>query len=103
MNNIFKAISEFFKRIFSSPGFRDFIKAVFTAEKAVILALLKDISIKAVSELGSMDTLTNDQKRKKAFAAISDYATIKGIQASNSMINLAIEMAYQAYQEGKRQ
>ncbi len=92
-------IKQFFSNLFKNPlviKFENFLEQVFTAEKPIIMATLKDIAIKAVQSVNSIGDLTNDQKRAQAFGQISDYAKVQGIQVGESMINLAIEMAVQA-------
>lgn len=78
-------------RFFASPiGL--FIKEVFKAEVAKAVELLKDVAVMAVSELAT-SSLSNEEKRKAAFDRIKQYAIAEGIQAKDSMINLALEMA----------
>jgi|GEM_PF-3136496 len=92
-------IKSFFSNIFKNPQvikFEQFIQQVFTAEKPIVMGALKDIAMQAVTSINNVSTLTNDQKRTQAFGQITDYAKAQGIQAGESMINLAIEMAVQA-------
>ena len=76
--------------------FEQFIQQVFTAEKPIIIAALKDIAMAAVVRVNNLDTLTNEEKRTQAFGQIAAYAKNQGIEVGTSMINLAIEMAVQA-------
>jgi hypothetical protein len=87
MNNVWKWLKSLWSSIFA-----DFIKEVFTEAKTKIIAALKDVAIKAVTEL-SVSDLTSDAKRKEAFKRIASYAKSKGIAAGDSLINLVLEMA----------
>lgn len=93
-----KAIAQFFQRLFKSPAlqkFEAFCADVFTAEKALILASLKDFAISAVqtAENTGLDSAT---KRSQAFSDITAKAQTAGIVVGASMIGLALEMAVTA-------
>lgn len=95
---MFKAILNFFKKIFSSPqvqAFESWCEEVFTAEKVLVLASLKAFALDAVATAESTGFDT-DVKRRLAFQEISAKAQTAGIIVGASMIGLAIEMALQA-------
>lgn len=101
---MFQKIAQWFSNLLKNPlvqKFEQFLKEVFTAEKPLIIAALKDIATTAVKQVDGLETLTNEEKRAQAFAQISNYARTKGIAVGASMINLAIEMAVQAVKGNK--
>ena len=55
---------------------------------------LADIALQAVSTY-SMADMTNDEKRQAAFSVIAEQLKKKGIEVGTSVINTAIELAYQ--------
>ena len=56
--------------------------------------VLSDIALQAVSTY-SMADMTNDEKRQASFSAIAEQLKKKGIEVGASVINTAIELAYQ--------
>jgi hypothetical protein len=84
------------KAIFSKAiqAFRELLALALPEVKQIILGALKDIAINAVTQLDGLD-LNNDQKRKTAFEQIKNYALAHGMDAKDSLINLAIELALQ--------
>jgi hypothetical protein len=95
---VFKAIAQWFKNLFSSPqvkAFEEWCLEVFTAEKALVLAQLKAFAISAVATAEATG-LDSDAKRKQAFSSITAQAQTAGIVCGASMIGLALEMALQA-------
>ena len=74
-----------------------------------ILPILKDSTSKLLSDLLpiAMEVVisyansnkTSDEKRKAAFSRIETAAKARGIEAANSIINLAIELAVQKSKE----
>ena len=56
--------------------------------------VLADIALQAVSTY-SMADMTNDEKRQAAFSVIAEQLKKKGIEVGTSVINTAIELAYQ--------
>lgn len=81
-----------------SPAFQKFeewLKEVFTAEKALLLASLKEFAMSAVqtAEITGLDSST---KRAHAFNEITSKAQSAGIVVGSSMILLAVEMAVQS-------
>ena len=73
-------------------AFGAFLQEVFTDAKAKVIATIKDVAIKTVAELATTD-LKSAEKRQAAFDKIKAYATEKGIEAGDSIINLTLEMA----------
>ncbi len=71
--------------------FKPFAKAMLQA----ILGELAEVAIVAVREMSKLETLTNDEKRKRAFEVIKAEAIARGKALKDSAINLAIELAVQ--------
>lgn len=76
--------------------FRAFLKEVFNHSTEIVLAALKDIAVASVTKLANTD-LSNEEKRKAAFQEIKAYAIKEGIETRDSLINLLIECAVNAY------
>ena len=74
--------------------FKVFLSEALSIAKQIIIAQLKDIALQIVTELSQTD-MSNTDKRNAAFKKIKDYATLKGIEAKDSLINLTIELALQ--------
>ncbi len=93
---ILKNIGNFFTGLFNKfiPIFKAFIAEALPIAKAILIALLKDIAINAVTKAQNTD-LNDDDKRKQAFKEIKAYAIDKGIKAGDSIINITIELALQ--------
>ena len=73
-------------------SFWGLLKDIFKGSLEIVLAQLMDVAKKAVADL-DLTTLSDEQKRKEAFKTIMAYAKAKGIDAKDSIINLAIELA----------
>jgi len=71
----------------------EFLIPVLTKQLGVSLAVLLPIALGIVKELASVEKLSNKQKREKASKELIAAAAAEGINAANSLINLAIEMA----------
>lgn len=59
---------------------------------SMIAGKLKDFIIKVIQNL-DYETITNKEKRDKAFQEIKDQAKAEGKTLRDSLINLAIELA----------
>ncbi len=71
--------------------FKPFAKAMLQA----VLGELAEVAIVAVKEMAKLETLTNEEKRKRAFEMIKAEAIARGKALKDSAINLAIELAVQ--------
>lgn len=80
--------------------FKQFCAQVFTAEKALVLAALKDFSLQAVLT-AEKTGLDSSGKRTQAFNEITAKAKTAGIVVGASMVALAVEMAVQALKNEK--
>ena len=78
--------------------FKEFLAAALPEAKQIILGLLSDIATEAVKEL-DLSTLKDEDRRKAAFDRIKQYAVTNGIEARDSLIYLAIELALQKFKE----
>ena len=77
---------------------RQFLAELLKGALEILLAALLDIAKQAVAQVAAdPKILTNDDKRKAAAKIIADYAKQKGINAGDSVINLAIELAVQDF------
>lgn len=76
--------------------FKEFIEEIFPIAKQVIIAKLKEMAIKIITDLATKD-LSSEEKRNEAFKAISEYAKTQGMEVSSSLINVIIELAYQKF------
>lgn len=66
--------------------------------KAILNELLEgmgDVAIAAVKQLSQLETITNEEKRRRAFEIIKTEAIVRGKKLKDSAINLAIELAVQ--------
>lgn len=72
--------------------FGAFLREVFTASTAKIIAELKDFAYDTVKEL-SYTTIINDDKRKVAILHIKEEAKKRGIELKDSIAGLIVEMA----------
>jgi len=91
---IFAKIKAWFSPLIAK--FREFLKAIFQGATEIVLASLKDIAIRVVQEVAADPSIiTDEDKRKAAFKRIQQYAVTEGIEAKDSLINLAIELAVQ--------
>ena len=73
--------------------FMSFIQAAIPPAKQILIAEFKDVSVAVVKEL-SMTNLTSDAKRSEAIQRIKEAIIANGKEASSSLINLLIELAY---------
>lgn len=99
-----KKILEFFHNLFQGQNFqkfKDFCGQVFTAEKALVLAALKDFAISAV-QTAETTGLDNATKRGQAFNEITVKAQTAGIVTGASMVGLALEMAVVALKNNQQ-
>lgn len=88
--SIFINIKNWFKVLVS--GLWSLLKIALRGAAELALAQIKDIAINAVTELEKTD-MTNEEKRDAAFMNIKTYALEKKITITDSLINLAIEIA----------
>jgi len=81
---------------FFSPLLRllwSFLKAIFRGAVEIALAQLRELAIDVVREIAQDRTLiTDEEKRNEAFARLKARAESRGIEAKDSIINLAIEL-----------
>lgn len=94
------SIKTFFQGLFNKlvQAFKAFLAEALPIAKQIIIATLKEIAIQAVTKAQATD-LNDEEKRKQAFKEIKEYATKKGIEAKDSIINLTLEMALQKIQK----
>jgi hypothetical protein len=71
-----------------------FIVPILRDGTSKLLADILPIALEVVSSLLTSNK-TNEEKRKAAFVRIETAAKQRGIEAANSVINLAIELAVQ--------
>lgn len=71
--------------------FKPFAKALLEH----LLGDLADVAVLAVRQLAQWETLTNEEKRRRAFEIIKSEAIARGKALKDSAINLAIELAVQ--------
>jgi hypothetical protein len=76
-----------------SKSFIDFIWPLVTKQVAVSLATLLPIAYQIVKELAKNNNLNNSEKRQEAFNQLANETKKRGLQAGDSLLNLAIEMA----------
>jgi len=90
------SIKTFFQGLFNKfvAVFKSFLAEALPIAKQIIIGALKEIALAAVTKAQNTD-LKNEDKRKQAFAEIKDYAFKKGIEAGDSLINVALELAVQ--------
>jgi hypothetical protein len=82
--------------------FRAFLGAIFRGAVEETLAAMKDIAIQAVMAVAADPTLVTDEsRRKEALKKLSELAEARGIQAGDSLKNLAIELAVQYFKAQK--
>lgn len=91
---LWQNITNFFNPILRR--FREFIKALFSGALEIVLAQLKDIAQQMVQEVeNDPSIITDEAKRAEAIRRIKLYAAAQGIEAKDSIIALAIELAVQ--------
>jgi hypothetical protein len=83
----------------ASRSVLEFILPILRDQTSKLLADILPIAMEIVASL-LVSNKTNDQKRHAAFARIQTIAKDRGIQAANSTINLAIELAVQKIKQG---
>lgn len=76
-----------------SKSFIDFIWPIITKQAGTSLAILLPIAFKIVKDLAANGGLSNSQKRQEAFKQLAKETKQQGIEAGDSLLNLAIEMA----------
>jgi hypothetical protein len=91
---MFKGLLNWVKGLFTD-SVKAFLNAVFTKARQEAVSALKDVAIRAVTEIQDTD-MSNEEKRKAAFSKIKNYAVTRGIQAGDSTVNLVLEMAVSA-------
>jgi len=77
-------------------AFKSFIDIAFPVVSQIIIGKLKDVALQIVTELAATD-LSNEDKRNEAFKRIGEYATAQGLSVKDSLINVIIELAVQAF------
>jgi len=87
--SIFTKIKDFFNPIMR--WLSSFLKELFSALMKEAFAKLLEIAIEVVNDLANAD-LSNVEKRQEAYAQIKVKAMAKGLEAKDSLINLAIEL-----------
>ena len=76
-----------------SKSFINFIWPLITKQAGASLAVLLPIAYQIVKELAKNNNLKNSQKREEAFKQLVTEVKKEGIDAGDSLLNLAIEMA----------
>ena len=76
-----------------SKSFIDFIWPLVTKQVAVSLATLLPIAYQIVKELAKNNNLNNSEKRQEAFNQLVNETKKQGLEAGDSLLYLAIEMA----------
>jgi len=76
-----------------SKALIEFIWPLITKQAGASLAILLPIAYEIVKNLAKNDNISNSQKREEAFDQLYSVAKKEGMQAKDSLINLAIEMA----------
>jgi len=71
---------------------KNVLKTIFVVFSKEIIDELLDFAISICGELDGKD-LSSSDKRKEAFKAIKDEATVRGMNLRDSLINLLIELA----------
>ena len=87
---MWKKIVAFFNKFVQA--FRDLVTAAFPIAKQIIMGKLSEFASNAIKELDVV-ALTNEEKRKKAFDSIKQYAIKNGIETKDSLINALIELS----------
>lgn len=84
------------RNLFSSilRKFWSFLRAIFRGAVEIALAQLRELAIDVVKEIALDVTLFSDEeKRNEAFKRLKTRAESRGIEARDSILNLAIELA----------
>lgn len=87
MASLFKWLKGLFVSVFGA-----FLREVFTAASAKIIAELKDFAYDTVRDL-SYTTIINEDKRKVAILHIKEEAKKRGLELKDSLAALIVEMA----------
>jgi len=82
----------------ASKSVLNFVLPILKDTTSKLLADLLPIALEVVSSLVDSKK-TGDEKRRDAFVRIETAAKSRGIEAANSVINLAIELAVQRTKE----
>jgi len=80
--------------------FKKFIKDAFDVTSKIVIGKYKEFAIEVVKDL-SLQVLTNEEKRKKAFESIKEKAKKEGEELKESLINTLIELAVQYVKNNK--
>jgi hypothetical protein len=83
----------------TSRSVLEFILPILRDQTSKLLADILPIAMEIVASL-LVSNKTNEEKRNAAFQRINTIAKERGIQAANSTINLAIELAVQKIKQG---
>ena len=83
----------------ASRSVLEFILPILRDQTSKLLADILPIAMEIVASL-LVSNKTNEEKRNAAFHRINTIAKDRGIQAANSTINLAIELAVQKIKQG---
>ena len=78
-----------------SNAFVSFVKDAVSKLTQKLIVELKDFAVKIVLDLATTD-LSSAEKRKEAFKKIRDEAIARGLEYSDSAVNLLIELAVAA-------
>lgn len=78
----------------ASKSVLNFILPILKDSTSKLLADLLPIALEVVTSFAQSNK-TSEEKRRAAFARIETAAKARGIEAANSVINLAIELAVQ--------
>ena len=76
-----------------SKSFLNIIWPLLTKQLGTSLAVVLPIAVGIVRELAKNNNISNSEKRQEAFNKLSGAVKNEGIQAGDSLLNLAIEMA----------
>lgn len=87
-------MNKFFTKVVgASKTVLNFILPLVTKQVGVSLAALLPIAYEIVKGLSKNNNFSNSEKRQEAFNQIADATKKEGLNAGDSLINLAIEMA----------
>lgn len=89
---MFKKILSFFSA--SASSLWTFLQPIASAEVGKVLASLLPVAKDIVIEVATTGKLPNE-KRDLAYSKLKDAAAIAGTDVTNSVLNAAIELAYQ--------
>lgn len=87
-------MNKFFSKVVgASKTVVSFILPLVTKQVGVSLAALLPVAYEIVKGLAKNNNLSNAEKRQEAFNQLADATKKQGLQAGDSLLNLAIEMA----------